>query len=170
MRGERIDALRALSTRPELQGVETALESGEEDGGLVPLHRLTGRLSQSKQKEGSAFKHNAEAPYSKVRLFFEKSGPLAFLSHLDLIRLIPRVMRKAGVEMGFTRGFKAKPRMSFGPALALGARGTHEVVDLDLLLERSREDMEGTLTVEERDSMAEALFARLGPTRRRACG
>jgi radical SAM-linked protein len=159
MRTERIDALRALADRPELKGVDVpAVESS-----LVPLSNLTGRLSQSRQREGSAFKHNAEAPYSKVRLFFRKSGSLAFLSHLDLIRLIPRVMRKAKVEMGFTRGFKAKPRMSFGPALALGATGWNEVVDMDLLLPRSYEDMEGTVTAEDREQMAREVFAALTP-------
>ena len=106
---------------------------------------------------------SAEAPYSKVRLFFRKTGSLAFLSHLDLIRLIPRVMRKAKVEMGFTRGYKAKPRMSFGPALALGATGWNEVVDVDLLLARSREDMEGTLTVAEREDMAREVLEALAP-------
>ncbi|MGB1701250.1 MAG: TIGR03936 family radical SAM-associated protein, partial [Nannocystaceae bacterium] len=154
MRTERMDALRSLAARPELRGVEVT----PVDSSLVPLSNLTGRLSQSKQREGSAFKHNAEAPYSKVRLFFRKTGSLAFLSHLDLIRLIPRVMRKAKVEMGFTRGYKAKPRMSFGPALALGATGWNEVVDVDLLLARSREDMEGTLTVAEREDMAREVL------------
>ena len=159
MRSERIDALRDLSSRPTAQGIEQQPPSEA----VVPLARLTGRLSRSKQRDGSAFKHNAEAPYSKVRLFFRKSGSLAFLSHLDLIRLIPRVMRKAKVEMGFSRGFKAKPRMSFGPALALGATGDQEVVDVDLLLPRSAEDMEGVLTAEDRATMAEEVLARLAP-------
>ncbi len=159
MRTERIDALRALSARADLRGVDQPPAKTS----LVPLSNLTGRLSQSRQREGSAFKHNAEAPYSKVRLFFRKSGALAFLSHLDLIRLIPRVMRKAKVEMGFTRGYKAKPRMSFGPALALGATGWQEVVDLDLILPRSREDMEGTVSAEDRDQMAREVFTSLAP-------
>ncbi|MCA9701377.1 MAG: TIGR03936 family radical SAM-associated protein, partial [Myxococcales bacterium] len=105
----------------------------------------------------------AEAPYSKVRLFFAKVGTLRFLSQLDLVRVIPRMFRRAGVEIGYSRGFSPQPRMSFGPALALGMGADEEVVDCDLLLPRSAEDMAGMLDDETREAIAAALLETLQP-------
>ncbi|EDM74293.1 hypothetical protein PPSIR1_09301 [Plesiocystis pacifica SIR-1] len=178
MRSERMVALRSLSERTEARLAEQAEREAEEavealareearrEGGeeLIPasrLARISGRLAPSNLDDDSAFKHNAEAPYSKVRLFFAKVGTLRFMSQLDLVRIIPRMFRRAGIEMGFRRGFNPQPRMSFGPALALGMGADEEVVDCDLLLERSAEDMAGLLSAEERQAIADDVFARL---------
>jgi radical SAM family uncharacterized protein/radical SAM-linked protein len=162
MREERIVALRALSRLAEQREAEVG-SAGDADANIVPLARLRGRMAASNLAEDSAFKHNAEAPYSKVRLFFQKRGALRFSSQLDLVRIIPRMFRRAGVEMGFSRGFSPQPRMSFGPALALGMAADEEVLDCDLLLERSAEDMGGLLDAEQRQAIADELLERLRP-------
>ncbi|WP_181198146.1 TIGR03960 family B12-binding radical SAM protein [Enhygromyxa salina] len=170
MREERIVALRGLSrmaaTREaeildEEARAEQAATVDPADPSLVPLARLRGRMATSNLADDSAFKHNAEAPFSKVRLFFAKRGTIRFLSQLDLVRIIPRMFRRAGVEMGFSRGFSPQPRMSFGPALALGMGADEEVLDCDLLLERSAEDMAGLLDAAARQTIADELLERL---------
>jgi radical SAM family uncharacterized protein len=162
MRSERLVALRSLSQRAELRAAEdAAVDEREPDPRVIPVERLRGRVAISKLADDSAFKHAAEAPYSKVRLFFAKHGTLRFLSQLDLVRIIPRMFRRAGIEMGFSRGFSPQPRMSFGPALALGMSADEEVIDCDLLLERSSEDMAGLLGDDERRAIADALLERL---------
>ncbi|NVB41677.1 TIGR03960 family B12-binding radical SAM protein [Pseudenhygromyxa sp. WMMC2535] len=171
MREERIVALRALSDRAERVLADQAAEEQRAQAqasegpasALVPLERLRGRVAASNLADDSAFKHNAEAPFSKVRLFFAKVGTLRFMSQLDLVRIIPRMFRRAGVELGFSRGFSPQPRMSFGPAIALGMGGDEEVVDCDVLLERSAEDMAGLLSDDEREAMADVLLERLRP-------
>jgi radical SAM-linked protein len=65
-----------------------------------------------------------------IRLFFEKTGPMALLGHLDLIRELPRVFRRVGLEVAYTRGFHPKPDMSFGPALSLGVLSLEEAIDV----------------------------------------
>jgi radical SAM-linked protein len=130
---------------------------------VVPLDRLRGRTASSKLADDSAFKAAAEAPYSKVRFFFQKRGTFRFLSQLDLVRIIPRMFRRAGIEVGFSRGFSPQPRMSFGPALALGMSADEDVIDCDLVLERSAEDMAGMLTHEQRQAIADELLVRLRP-------
>lgn len=65
-----------------------------------------------------------------IRLFFEKTGPMALLGHLDLIRELPRVFRRVGLEVAYTRGFHPKPDMTFGPALSLGVLSLEEAVDV----------------------------------------
>jgi radical SAM-linked protein len=67
------------------------------------------------------------------RLRFEKTGAAALLGHLDLLRELPRVVRRAGVRTHYSQGFHPKPAISFGPALSLGVASFDEYVDVQLL-------------------------------------
>jgi radical SAM family uncharacterized protein/radical SAM-linked protein len=69
----------------------------------------------------------------RFRLRFEKTGPASLLGHLDLIRELPRVFRRAGVRVAYTRGFHPKPALAFAPALSLGVESLDEYVDATLL-------------------------------------
>jgi radical SAM family uncharacterized protein/radical SAM-linked protein len=71
-------------------------------------------------------------PSFRYRLWFEKTDSVALVSHLDLIREIPRVMRRGRVDLAYTRGFHPKPDMVFAPALALGIPSFAEAIDLKL--------------------------------------
>src|SRR5690606_11527822 len=73
------------------------------------------------------------SPPVRVRLKYEKRGPAALLGHLDFIRELPRMIRRAGVRTAYTEGFHLKPDMSFGPALALGIASVGEYVDIKLI-------------------------------------
>jgi radical SAM family uncharacterized protein/radical SAM-linked protein len=164
MRSERIDALRLLS---RLRDREPTLDlpAPADDVVEVPLSRLTdrlaGRLAPSRLPDDSAFKASAEAPHSRLRLVFGKHGTMRFLGHRDLLRVLPRMFRRAGIEQSFSRGYNPIPRMSFGPALALGVWAKAEVVDVDVILPRSPEDLGGLMTTEEREGLADELLARL---------
>ena len=67
------------------------------------------------------------------RLNFIKTGPAALLGHLDLIRELPRVIRRAGTKTAYSKGFHPKPEMSFGPALSLGVASLDEFLDVALI-------------------------------------
>jgi radical SAM family uncharacterized protein/radical SAM-linked protein len=67
------------------------------------------------------------------RFGYEKTGAMALLGHLDVIRELPRVLRRVGVAMVFTNGFHPKPDMSFGPALSLGVMSLDEYADVRLV-------------------------------------
>jgi len=69
---------------------------------------------------------------SKVRLRaeFSKTGVFKYLSHLELVRLIERALRRAGVPVEFTEGFHPSPQISFGPALPVGVSGMKEYFDV----------------------------------------
>jgi radical SAM family uncharacterized protein/radical SAM-linked protein len=66
------------------------------------------------------------------RISFAKTGPAALLGHLDLIRELPRVVRRAGVRTAYTKGFHPKPDMTFSPALSLGVATLDEYLDVRL--------------------------------------
>jgi radical SAM-linked protein len=68
----------------------------------------------------------------RYRFVYEKIGAAAFLSHLDLIRALPRAFRRLEVPLYYSNGFHPKPDMTFGPALSLGVASLCEVVDVKI--------------------------------------
>jgi radical SAM family uncharacterized protein/radical SAM-linked protein len=70
-------------------------------------------------------------PVYRYRARFEKTGRLRFLGHLDLMRLLVRAFRRAGVRLVHSQGFHPKPRMAFGPALGLGIESRAEHLDFE---------------------------------------
>ena len=68
----------------------------------------------------------------RYRFVYEKLGAAAYLSHLDLIRALPRSFRRLGLPLVYTLGFHPKPDMSFAPALSLGVASLCEAIDIKL--------------------------------------
>jgi radical SAM family uncharacterized protein/radical SAM-linked protein len=76
---------------------------------------------------------SGQAEPARYRLSYSKLGPAAFLSHLDLVRHLPRAFRRAGLEIYYSHGFHPKPGISFGPALGLGIPSLGELLDVKLV-------------------------------------
>ena len=70
---------------------------------------------------------------ARFRLNFSKTGPAALLGHLDLIRELPRIVRRAGGKTAYSKGFHPKPEMSFASALSLGVASLDEYMDVSLI-------------------------------------
>ena len=68
----------------------------------------------------------------RLRFRFSKTGSLALLSHLDLVRLMERALRRSGIPVSFTGGFHPLPRVQFALALPLGAEADGEWMDVEL--------------------------------------
>jgi radical SAM-linked protein len=68
----------------------------------------------------------------KHRLRFEKSGDLRLLSHLDLMRSVERLTRRAQLPLKFTEGFHPVPRIVYALSLPLGVAGLNEVMEIEL--------------------------------------
>jgi radical SAM-linked protein len=60
---------------------------------------------------------------------------MAYLSHLDLIRALPRSFRRIDVPLFYTSGFHPKPDMTFSPALSLGVASLAEILDVKLTVD-----------------------------------
>jgi len=67
----------------------------------------------------------------RLRIGFAKTGSLALISHLDLLRLLERALRRTGMPVSFTGGFHPLPRLQVALALPLGVEGTGEWLDLE---------------------------------------
>jgi radical SAM family uncharacterized protein len=68
----------------------------------------------------------------RLRVRMGKLGEMAMISHLDLLRLFDRAVRRASLPIAFTGGFHPSPRISPANALPLGATSTGEVIDFEL--------------------------------------
>jgi radical SAM-linked protein len=68
----------------------------------------------------------------RYRFAYTKLGASALLSHLDLIRALPRAFRRLELPLFYSTGFHPKPEMTFGPALSLGVASLMEFVDVKL--------------------------------------
>ncbi len=74
-------------------------------------------------------------PHDKVqrlRCRFIKDGDLRFISHLDLMRLFERALRRAALPVAFSSGFNPHPALEFAAPLALGVTSEAELVDIYL--------------------------------------
>lgn len=72
-----------------------------------------------------------------VRLYFKKTGPSIYISHLDLMRCFERCMRRAEIPFWYTEGFNPRPFLSFAQPLSLGTVGLREIVDIRLIEDMS---------------------------------
>jgi radical SAM-linked protein len=82
----------------------------------------------------------------RARIRFRKQQDLRLIGHRDLARLLERLFRRAGLQLGMSEGFHPKPRMSFPSALALGIEGLDEVMELELAETCTADDLNRRLT------------------------
>ena len=67
----------------------------------------------------------------RLRIRFAKTGSMALLSHLDLMRMVERALRRSALPISFTGGFHPLPRIQIALALPLGAEADGEWMDLE---------------------------------------
>lgn len=67
-----------------------------------------------------------------IRVFYKKNGPLRFVSHLDMNRLMFRLLRRSGLHIWYTEGFNSRPYVNFALPLSLGFTSDYECFDFRL--------------------------------------
>lgn len=67
---------------------------------------------------------------SHFRLWYEKNGPAAYLSQLELQSVFERAFRRAKLPLAFSAGFHPMPRLSFGKALPVGVSSQAEWINV----------------------------------------
>lgn len=75
----------------------------------------------------------ADALYCEtVRVIYQKTGRLKYISHLDLNRCVTRALRRSGLPVWHTLGFHPHVYLTFALPLALGYEGLCESFDFRL--------------------------------------
>ena len=119
------------------------------------------QLPESDHKEGTAHAPTAGVTH-RYRLVYEKLGPLVFLGHLDVVRALPRVFRRAEIPLAFTGGFNPKPDFTYGPALSLGVPSLGEPIDLKLTIAIEPDELVARLNAFAPEGFRVTGAARLG--------
>jgi radical SAM family uncharacterized protein/radical SAM-linked protein len=81
----------------------------------------------------------------RYRIRYSKLGSAVYFAHLDLVRHLPRVFRRAGLSIAHTQGFHPKPAISFGPALGLGIPSLGEILDVKIAEDVPADELVGRL-------------------------
>ncbi len=68
----------------------------------------------------------------RMRICYTKEGLARFISHRDLMRVIFRGMRRAGLPVAYSQGYNPHPRVEFCPPLSLGMEGLGEELEARL--------------------------------------
>jgi radical SAM-linked protein len=134
MKEERLYYLRRMNAwappAPTAQAADAATETGGERPKKADRNARPQPTTQIEQ--GKAHRY---------RLRYTKLGRAAYLGHLDLVRHLPRVFRRAGLELCYSVGFHPKPELSFGPALGLGIPSLGELLDVSLVDDLSADEL-----------------------------
>ncbi|MEC4983276.1 MAG: TIGR03960 family B12-binding radical SAM protein [Oscillatoria sp. PMC 1068.18] len=85
-----------------------------------PIPEFTGHFQPNQNKA------------QRLRIWFGKQGEMRLVSHLDLVRLFDRAIRRAALPISFTGGYHPGPRISIASALSLGNSSSGEIVDFEL--------------------------------------
>lgn len=67
-----------------------------------------------------------------IRVQYQKLGDISYISHLDIVKLMERISRRAGIKLSYSQGFSPHPKTSFSPALSVGMQSYCEYIDLEL--------------------------------------
>ncbi|MDP2920225.1 MAG: TIGR03936 family radical SAM-associated protein [Dehalococcoidia bacterium] len=68
----------------------------------------------------------------RLRVRFRRGAELKFISHLDLMRLWIRALRRARIPLAYSEGFSPHPRISLAAPLSVGVTGESELMDITL--------------------------------------
>jgi radical SAM-linked protein len=138
MREERIEFLTKLEAFHRPEPAAPGRLPGDTPGGPgepavtapVPPSPPGRRVVRARERRPRTAIRNGRS--ARYRLLFTKLGSSRYLSHLDLVRLLPRVFRRADLPMTYSLGFHPKPKLTFSPALTLGWGSRGELLDIHL--------------------------------------
>ncbi len=72
-------------------------------------------------------------PVERVRLRYSKTGLFRFTSHLDMVRMWTRVLRRSGLPVYYSSGFARRMKLVFSQPVPLGMGSDSEYLDFQLM-------------------------------------
>ena len=65
----------------------------------------------------------------KIRIKYSKLGNLKFIGHLDVMRYFQKEIRRAGLDVSYSKGYSPHHIISFAAPLAMGITSDGEYFD-----------------------------------------
>jgi len=75
------------------------------------------------------------------RLRFSRSGSLAYIGHLDLMRTFERAFRRSGLCLMHSQGYNPRPIMVFALPLGVGIESDRDYLDVSFVLNLAVQDI-----------------------------
>jgi radical SAM family uncharacterized protein/radical SAM-linked protein len=88
--------------------------------------RMELHLQEMPEQGGRVNPEGEKKESYSYRLVFSKSGRGRFLSHLEMVTVLQRAMRRAKLPLAYTQGYHPSPKVSFEDALPLGLESQAE--------------------------------------------
>lgn len=67
-----------------------------------------------------------------VRFKYTRGERVKYISHLDLMKVFERALRRSGIAIAYSKGFNPHPQMVFGLPLSVGVTSQAEYADFQL--------------------------------------
>lgn len=80
-----------------------------------------------------------------LRVKFNKHGAIRFIGHLDVMRFFQKTIRRAEIDVAYTKGFSPHQVMSFAQPLSVGHESNGEYMDIEVNSIISCEDIKDRL-------------------------
>ncbi len=64
------------------------------------------------------------------RVYYSRQDYLQFVNHLDVLRMIHRILQSSSIPIAFSEGFNPHPKTRFSPPLAIGIEGLNEFFEI----------------------------------------
>ena len=81
-----------------------------------------------------------------MRIMFEKTGKMQYISHLDLVRTFKEAIIRAQIPIWYSKGFNPHPKMVFSLPLSIGVESKCEFLDIKLDKYMSGEEIKKRLS------------------------
>ncbi|MXY79839.1 MAG: DUF2344 domain-containing protein [Chloroflexi bacterium] len=88
-------------------------------------------------------------PRQRLRLTFARDAPVRYITHLDVMRMWERVLKRAALPLAYSEGFTPRPRIALAAPLAVGMTSECELIEViteeHVPLDRVRDGVPGEL-------------------------
>ncbi|MDP4094087.1 MAG: TIGR03936 family radical SAM-associated protein [Bacillota bacterium] len=85
---------------------------------------------------------------SEIRIRFIRGEAVKYISHLDLMTVFERALRRARIPVQYSQGFNPHPGMVFGLPLSVGVTSETEYADFKLQNEMNPEEFKNRLNAD----------------------
>ncbi len=80
-----------------------------------------------------------------LRIKFERTGPVRYIGHLDMMRYFQKAIMRAGIDIRYSEGFNPHQIMSFAYPLGVSMETRGDYFDIDVLSYQDCETITGQL-------------------------
>lgn len=95
---------------------------------------------ENRNKSETAGNPMIQEPVCKIRFFYSKTGDMKFVSHLDMLRVLKIILRRANIPIALTQGFNPQPKMQLTAPMPLGYETMDEFFDCFMVKDIKEKD------------------------------